>query len=63
MRQMLSQGTIAQNVQALHAQLQRYLAVEGDNGAIVVNNADWLAELKYIDFYAILAGILASIVC
>jgi tyrosyl-tRNA synthetase len=50
MRQMLSQGTIAQNVQALRAQLQRYLTFEGDNGAIIVNNADWLAELKYIDF-------------
>ena len=50
MRQMLSQDTIAQNVQALRAQLQRYLTLEGDNGAIVVNNADWLAELKYIDF-------------
>ena len=50
MRQMLSQDTIAQNVQALRAQLQRYLSLEGDNGAIVVNNADWLAELKYIDF-------------
>jgi tyrosyl-tRNA synthetase len=50
MRQMLSQDTIAQNVRALRAQLQRYVALEGDNGAIVVNNADWLAELKYIDF-------------
>ncbi len=50
MRQMLSQDTIAQNVQALRAQLQRYLALEGDHGAIIVNNADWLAELKYIDF-------------
>ena len=50
MRQMLSQDTIAQNVQALRAQLQRYLALEGDNGAIIVNNADWLAELRYIDF-------------
>jgi tyrosyl-tRNA synthetase len=50
MRQMLSQETIAQNVQALRAQLQRYLSFEGDNGAIILNNADWLAELKYIDF-------------
>jgi tyrosyl-tRNA synthetase len=50
MRQMLSQDTIAQNVQALREQLQRYLSFEGDHGAIVVNNADWLAELKYIDF-------------
>ena len=50
MRQMLSQDTIAQNVQALRQQLQRYLSFEGANGAIVVNNADWLVELKYIDF-------------
>jgi tyrosyl-tRNA synthetase len=50
MRQMLSQETIVQNVQALREQLQRYLSFEGDNGAIIVNNADWLAELKYIDF-------------
>jgi tyrosyl-tRNA synthetase len=50
MRQMLAQDTIAHNVQALRAQLQRYLALDGDNGAIIVNNADWLAELKYIDF-------------
>jgi len=50
MRQMLSQDTIARNVQALRAQLRRYLALDGDNGAIIVNNADWLAELKYIDF-------------
>jgi tyrosyl-tRNA synthetase len=50
MRQMLSQDTIARNVQALREQLQRYLSFDGDHGAIVVNNADWLAELKYIDF-------------
>src|SRR6266540_3343483 len=50
MHQMLSQDTIAQNAQALRAQLQRYLSLAGENGAIVVNNADWLAELKYIDF-------------
>src|SRR5438128_3120105 len=56
MRQMLSQDTIAQNVQALRAQLQRYLAFEGDNGAIIVNNADWLGELRYI-------YVLGDIVC
>jgi tyrosyl-tRNA synthetase len=50
MRQMLSQDTIARNVQALREQLQRYLSFAGDHGAIIVNNADWLAELKYIDF-------------
>jgi tyrosyl-tRNA synthetase len=34
----------------LREQLQRYLSFEGDHGAIIVNNADWLTELKYIDF-------------
>ncbi len=50
LRQMLSQETIAQNAQALRGQLQRYLSLEGDHGALLVNNAEWLAELKYIEF-------------
>jgi tyrosyl-tRNA synthetase len=50
MRQMLSPETIMQNAHALLAQLQRFLAFEGDNGAVLLNNADWLVELKYIDF-------------
>jgi tyrosyl-tRNA synthetase len=50
MRQMLSTETIAQNAQALQAQLQRYLEFTGTHGALLVNNADWLLELKYIDF-------------
>ena len=50
MRQMLTPDTIAQNAQGLRGQLQRYLALEGEHGALLVNNADWLAELKYIDF-------------
>jgi tyrosyl-tRNA synthetase len=50
MRQMLAQDMIAQHVQALRAQLQRYLSCAGDHGAVVVNNADWLADLRYIDF-------------
>lgn len=50
MRQMLTPETIAQNAQGLRQQFQRYLSLEGDHGALLVNNADWLAELKYIDF-------------
>jgi tyrosyl-tRNA synthetase len=50
MRQMLSPETITQNARALEAQLRRYLAFEGNNGAVLLNNADWLADLKYIDF-------------
>ena len=50
MRQLLSLETIAQNARALKEQFQRYLTFEGDNPAILLNNADWLADLKYIDF-------------
>ncbi len=50
MRQMLTPETIAQNAQALRGQLQRYLSLDGDHGAQLLNNADWLAELKYIEF-------------
>lgn len=49
-RQMLTPDTIAQNAQGLRGQFQRYLSLEGAPGAVLVNNADWLAELKYIDF-------------
>ena len=29
---------------------KRFVSFEGDNAAIIVNNADWLLDLKYIDF-------------
>jgi tyrosyl-tRNA synthetase len=50
MRQMLTQETIAENATALEAQLRRYLSFEGDNAAMLLNNADWLLDLNYIDF-------------
>ncbi|MGQ4806703.1 Tyrosine--tRNA ligase [Candidatus Entotheonellaceae bacterium PAL068K] len=50
MRQLLSQQTIAQNAQALQEQLSRYLAFDGDNAALLIDNANWLTKLKYIDF-------------
>ena len=50
MRQMLTYDTIRQNAQALEGQLRRYLTFTGDHGALLLNNADWLVDLKYIDF-------------
>ena len=49
-RQLLLQETIAANARALAAQLRRYLSFEGDNAATLLNNADWLLDLKYVDF-------------
>lgn len=50
MRQLLTRQTIADNAVSLREQLQRYLDFEGDHSALLLNNADWLDELKYIDF-------------
>ena len=49
MRQMLSLEAIRANGVGLLAQLQRYLTLDGTAG-LWANNADWLLELKYIEF-------------
>jgi tyrosyl-tRNA synthetase len=50
MRQVLSPEQIAQNARSLEGQLRRFLAFEGDNGALMLNNVDWLMALGYIEF-------------
>ncbi len=50
MRQMMTKETIASNVEKIKPQLARFLSFEGDNAAVIVNNADWLCKLNYIDF-------------
>jgi tyrosyl-tRNA synthetase len=50
MRQMLQRQAIDDNAQALQGQLERYLAFDGANAALLLNNADWLVDLRYIDF-------------
>ena len=51
MRQMLSAEETQANAEAIKTQMQRYLDFDHpENGAIMVNNADWLADLKYIEF-------------
>lgn len=50
MRQMLTPEAIEHNAGAIRGQLERYLRFEGDNAAQLLNNAEWLSELRYIDF-------------
>ena len=50
MRKMLSKEEINQNVAAIKKQVEKFVSFEGENAAIIVNNADWLTDLKYIDF-------------
>lgn len=49
MRQMLINERIAENAVKFRAQMEKYLILDGDKG-IIVNNADWLDHLNYIDF-------------
>lgn len=49
MRQMLTYQKIEENADALKAQLSRFLDFS-EGGAIMVNNAEWLMPLNYIEF-------------
>ncbi len=50
MRQMLTPETIAANAASIKGQIGRYLDFSTAEKAILVNNADWLSDLKYIEF-------------
>ncbi len=50
MRAMMSKETVAANVEAIKPQLKRFVSFEGENAAVIVNNADWLLKLNYVDF-------------
>ncbi len=49
MRQLLMLEQIQLNVAALKKQLSRFLDF-GDDKALLLNNADWLVDLRYIEF-------------
>jgi tyrosyl-tRNA synthetase len=49
MRQLLTLEQISYNVAALKKQLSRFLDF-GDEKALLLNNADWLVDLRYIEF-------------
>ena len=50
MRKMMTRETIDNNVACIKRQAERFVSFEGENAAIIVNNADWLLDLNYIDF-------------
>ena len=49
MRQIMTRKKINENAEAIKIQLSRFLNFDEDR-ALMVNNADWLVELNYIDF-------------
>lgn len=50
MRSMMTKETIEHNVECFKKQLSKFVSFEGENSAIIVNNADWLLNLNYIEF-------------
>jgi tyrosyl-tRNA synthetase len=50
MRSMLTVETIQKNCDAFKKQMSKFISFEGANAAIMVNNADWLLNLNYIQF-------------
>ena len=49
MRKMMTKETIAHNVASIKKQMERFIDFS-DGKALLVNNADWLLGLNYIDF-------------
>ena len=51
MRKMMTVETIDHNVSCIKNQLSRFINFDdGEDGAIIANNADWLRNLNYIEF-------------
>ena len=50
MRNLLDAETINKNIEKIKNTLKIFLDFEGDNPAIIVNNADWFKGYDYIDF-------------
>ena len=50
MRQMMTIETINHNIDCFKKQMSRFISFEGDNAAIIANNADWLLNLNYVNF-------------
>ena len=49
MRTMMGPDVIRRNCECFKRQMERFIDFDGENGAIVVNNADWLLNLNYIE--------------
>lgn len=50
MRRMMSREEINHNVECIKKQVEKFVSFEGENAAVIVNNADWLLDLKFVDF-------------
>lgn len=49
-RVLLTTEQVAENAEHIRSQLERFLSFEGENGAVMVNNADWLGKMTLIEY-------------
>lgn len=50
MRKMMTRETIDYHISCFKKQMSKFISFKGQNAAIIVNNADWLTKLNYMDF-------------
>lgn len=50
LRKMLSKEEVERNAREISSIIKRFVRVDGENPALVVDNADWLKKETYIDF-------------
>lgn len=50
MRKMLSKEEVAHNKAEVKELVKRFVKTDGDNPAIIVDNADWICDKTYVDF-------------
>lgn len=50
MRKMLSKEQVQYNLNEVKELAKRFIRVDGDNPAVILNNADWMTGYDYVDF-------------
>lgn len=50
LRKMMTKEQIAENIEKIKNTLKVFLDFDGENPAVIVNNADWFKNYSYIDF-------------
>lgn len=50
MRKMLTKEEIQHNLEEVKVLAERFIKTDGDNPAIIINNADWMNTYSYVDF-------------
>ncbi len=49
-RNLLSKTTLTANIAGIEKQMRHFLDFDGENGALLVNNFDWMRDFSYLDF-------------